>query len=177
MKLSRLSVSTLTVIAASILAYSAQPASADGISASQSNGFQLVESSDCFDTIQASPVVMMASAGATLLGPQMSSIAIYSNGLVILSEASGATGGSAAAQAVVGREQVQDLQRELRGLGAFRICDDQKTVADIPLTTVTVFHGEQSARAHSYSYWIGTEEHQRVRDALQSFILEHVYRN
>ena len=107
----------------------------------------------------------------------MSSIAIYSNGLVILSEASGATGGSAAAQAVVGREQVQDLQRELRGLGAFRICDDQKTVADIPLTTVTVFHGEQSARADSYSYWIGTEEHQRVRDALQSFILEHVYRN
>lgn len=174
---SRITLSSLALVATSLLAYTAQPASADGVSVTQVGGIQPIDSPGCFDSIQSSPVVMMTTAGGTLAGPQMSSLVVYSSGVVIMSEASGHSGASAAGQTFVDPVHIQDLRNELRGLGSFQLCDEQQTVSDIPLTTVTVFSGEQSARAHSYSYWIGTGEHQDVQDAIQSFIIQYVYKD
>ncbi|MEM9381414.1 MAG: hypothetical protein AAGB93_15780 [Planctomycetota bacterium] len=128
----------------------------------------------CLDRIAMSPVATMTTAGSTLLGgPIMSSITIYSNGLILTSETA-LGGASAAGTAFVDPSSVEDLAQTLRAAGAFELCDQSYDVYDVPLRTVTVFSGGQDARAHSYSYYVPDEGHQQAEDAILGFLVETV---
>ncbi len=174
----KLALSALALAAAAFAVASAPLAEAEGevkaTAASLGPHQQVTPSIGCSDWIRMNPVVMRTSAGATLLGPTMSSIAIYSNGLVVMSEATGTGGASAAGQTYIDPLLVAELSRDIQALGAFRQCDETQQVYDVPLTTMTVFGRGPDALAHSYSYWIGTEDQRAIDAMVRDFILLRV---
>lgn len=130
-------------------------------------------SASAVDRIPISPVVLMTRSGPTLLGGnQLSTISIYSNGLITVSQADGASGTSSAGQAIVDPSYVDDLRSRLRSIGAHRLGDAQYDAYDVPLNTVTVFFGGQDARAHTFSYWIPDGAYRDVDDAILGFLTE-----
>ena len=131
-------------------------------------------STPCQDRLAISPVVMMTSSGGTLLGPSLSTITIFSNGLVTVSSATGFNGASSAGQALVDPQFVKTLRADLRAVGAHTACDQQYDVYDAPLKTVTFFRGGQDARAHTFSYWIPEAQFEVVDNAILGFLAEHV---
>ncbi|MEM9799056.1 MAG: hypothetical protein AAGA20_01955 [Planctomycetota bacterium] len=117
---------------------------------------------------------MMTKAGSGLLGAMSSTTIIYSNGLVLTSASDSNAGTSWASQALVAPQFVDALQRDLRELEAGALCDQVPIVLDSPLTTVTVFRGGQDARAHTFSYWIASDEYTQVDTAIMGFLIEHM---
>lgn len=178
MQLPLRALSFLALITAGVLAYTATPAEAgDGGNATARRlgvVTDLSGTTGCADTIPSAPVLMMTTSGSTLAGPYMTSLTVYSDGLVLMSEAIGISGSSAAAQTRISAETVQGLERDLREAGAFRICDQVRPVADLPLTTVTVFADDASSTSHTYSYWIGSTAQQSIGQIINDFVLLEV---
>lgn len=131
----------------------------------------LEQSDQCIDAIQIAPVIQMTKAGNTLLGPSMSTVMIYSNGLVTMSSVDPRGGGSGAQMLHVDRRDVMDLQADLAEIGAGSICDAQTTVFDVPLTTVSVSRGASDSMTHSYSYWLAEGRQADVESAILDFIM------
>ena len=182
MPLSRLSIACLAsaAVAASLTFTSSDADASENLSFSAQRHEQqqdispgVPDEQGCFDRIAMSPVATMTTAGGTLLGPVMSTITIYSNGLIITSESSH-DGASAAGTAFVDPTFVEDLARTLRESGAFELCDQKYDFYDVPLRTVTVFSGGQDAKAHTYSYYFAEERYQQAEDAILGFLIENV---
>ena len=179
MLVTRISLAALALASTSLFALSSLLATAaDGPEVSVRRVASARDASgsrQCVDRLAINPVATMTCSGTTLLGGwQLSTIAIYSNGLVTVSQASGAGGASSAGHALIDPQYVDNLQRELRRLGAHTLCDERFDVSDSLLTTVTVFSRGQDARAHTFSYWIPTGEYQDVDDAITNFMTERV---
>lgn len=49
--------------------------------------------------------------------------------------------------------------------------DQDLSVADIPLTTVTVFKGNTNAKAHTFSYWVGIKGYGQIAQIISDFAL------
>jgi hypothetical protein len=176
----RISLAGVALATAALLALTARSADAsEGPSFDASRVADVLDASPsqlCTDRIPISPVVLLTRSGSTLLGGlQLSTVAIYSNGLVVTSFADGPSGASGAGQALVDPGYVDDLAAELRAIGAHRMCDEPHDVLDVPLNTVSVFRGGQDARAHTFSYWVPAGDYLDVEQAITGFLLEHVF--
>lgn len=150
---------------------------AEGADAANASAQRIASASDlggCPDTIPMAPVVMMTTAGYTLAGSTLSTVTVYSNGLVTTSAASGATGGASAQQTMTDPVAVARLASELRAVGAFRACDQSVQVSDLPLTTMTVFRSGPAARSHSFSFWIAEGDASLAEDVVLDFIAAQV---
>lgn len=177
MLVARITLVGVALASATFLAFSVGTAdAADGMRFRAAKLGDLTDASggiSVVDRIPISPVVLMTRSGPTLLGGnQLSTISIYSNGLITVSQADGASGISSAGQAFVDPGYVEDLQAQLRSLGAHRLGDARYDAYDVPLNTVTVFHGGQDARAHSFSYWVPDGPYRDVDDAILGFLTE-----
>jgi len=135
------------------------------------------------NAIKMEPVVNVDVTGSTLLGPTHFRFTAYNSGLVTVSRASliGVANESAgsfpfadADTIFVSTEAVDQLAKNLRAAGAFSLCDQNFSTADVPLTTVTVFRGATNAVAHTYSYWAAFGEHADAALAIGDFIQEHL---
>ena len=51
--------------------------------------------------------------------------------------------------------------------------DQNLSVADIPLTTVTVFKGDTNAKAHTFSYWVGIKGYGQIAQIISDFAAAH----
>ena len=122
--------------------------------------------------IDREPVVMFDVNGGTLLGPVFEHLAVYSDG-----SASYTSFSSLAAASVEGTtvsaDDLNRLVQDLEAAGARTLLDQQMTVTDVPLTTVTLFRGSTDAQAHSFSYWIGADVYDTTDDVLSEFIATH----
>lgn len=120
----------------------------------------------CTNTLPQEPVLMYDVSGFGLGGQIHLHLSLYSNGLASISSApggiifpeqtSGGFGGffdPKAEMVFVDPAAVAELAENLALAGAFKACDEDAIIADIPLTTVTVFRGETNSRAHTFSYW------------------------
>lgn len=126
---------------------------------------------ECVDAIQMAPVIQMTKAGATLLGESLSTVVIYSNGLITMSSIDPRNGGSSAQMLHANPLDVQDLKADLGDLNVGSICDARITVYDVPLTTVSVSRGASDGMTHSYSYWLGTDHQREVESVILDFIM------
>ena len=176
----RISLAGVALVTATLFALNTRSAdAADGPSIQATriaDAQSITPSAYCTDRIPVSPVVMLTRSGRTLLGGlQLSTVTVYSNGLVLSSFADGASGANGAGQAIVDPKAIEGLAADLRALGAHAMCDERFDVYDVPLNTITVFRGGQDARAHSFSYWVPSGEYLEVEQAITGFLLEHVF--
>lgn len=173
MKLLRHIAPPLALASATLVAFAAaQGRSADTTSAEQRA--TSVPSSGCEDTIDSHPVLLRTTSGSTLFGAVLQSIAIYSDGLVVVSEAHGSKGASAATQVRVDPSLVEGLALSLREQGAFLECDEPPGPQDLPLTTTTVFGQGPDASSHTYSHRFGNDNQREIQSLVDDFLLLEV---
>lgn len=129
------------------------------------------------DLISNNPLVTMETAGSTLSGTFLyerlnvntdgSASYVVGNGLAFPAPAGFQF-------TIVPTSAIADLRKKLRDAGASKLCDLPEIVSDVPLTTVTVFAGEQDSRAHTFNYFGApiAPSHAKVDAALRDFILQ-----
>ena len=128
---------------------------------------------DCVNTKVREPVLFYDSTGSTLLGPSHYQLSVYNDGLVTVSRIDPlAPGAGRVGIRMVSPEAVDNLAQSLAAAGASALCDDPLTVADMPLTTITVcsLPGMDGA-SHTFSYWQGVSGPALlVESILQGFV-------
>jgi hypothetical protein len=129
----------------------------------------------CVNLFPQEPLIVFDISGFTLTGMLHQHFAVYSSGLVSISEAGGGGGsfpfGSKADMTFVAPEEAKKLWSKVVQAGAMSICDIPSFVNDAPLTTVTVHRGDTNSQAHTYSYYdASTPESAAVQDAIQKFM-------
>lgn len=118
------------------------------------------------------PLVIFDSSGSTLLGPTHKHLSVYSNGRVTLSQASGAPNSGRNVSTVINPTTANNFLLTLNRHGVFRLLDQEATVTDVPLNTVTVFNGSTDAAAHTFSYWLGNGTYQPIQTTIDAFITQ-----
>jgi hypothetical protein len=125
----------------------------------------------CENTIQREPVLVYELVGSTLIAQIDRTLYVYADGSLKLAEAQADSLGFCLRSQTTPRD-VQLLQQALVQAGGMRLCDDPRRVMDVPLNTLTLLRGDQDARAHTFSYWIGDGEYAQVDALIQQFIGE-----
>jgi len=123
--------------------------------------------------IKLEPVLNFDVSGSTLTGPLHHRLTVYNNGLISASQCSGFSGANSAGTAFTTPALVEKLRRELINADGLSLPDQNISVADIPLTTVTVFKGNTNARAHTFSYWIGIKGYGKIAQIISDFSTAH----
>lgn len=126
------------------------------------------------NVIRHEPVLVLERSGATLLGPVQQLLVVYDDGRVSMSSMRPQPGlASPQAVQIENREielaAVHELCSGLFNAGAFELTDQKTTALDVPLTTITFFRGEADAKAHTFSYWIPSDEFGAVEAVLDRF--------
>jgi hypothetical protein len=130
----------------------------------------------CPNTLEQEPLLIYDVSGYGLAGVIHQHLAVYDNGVVSISSVSGGTpifpSANKADLTYVPPATARDLAKSLVQAGARQICDEDIPVADLPLTTVTLFaRGVTDDRAHTFSYWLPlSNESQTVSNLIQAFI-------
>jgi len=119
------------------------------------------------------PILNWDVTGGTLSGPFHTRLTVYNNGLVTGSSCTGLGGSNSAGTAYASTAEVEKLRKELIDAGGLKLADQNISVADIPLTTVTVFKGTTDASAHTFSYWIGTGNYGKIAQIISDFATKH----
>lgn len=114
-------------------------------------------SSPCPNDIAREPVLIYDQSGSTLSGIVTRHVCVYGDGTVIASHASGGTAlfpyESGARITHVDPARITKLRTDITQAGVWSLCDESLSLADFPLTTVTVLRGGTDALAHTYSYY------------------------
>ncbi|QDU84796.1 hypothetical protein Pla163_19100 [Planctomycetes bacterium Pla163] len=130
----------------------------------------------CPNTLDQEPLLMYDVSGYSLTGVIHQHLAVYDNGVVSISSVSGGTplfpSANKADITYIQPTAARALLKSLVQAGARQICDEDIPVADLPLTTITVFaRGNTDDRAHTFSYWLPlSNESQTVSGLIQAFI-------
>jgi hypothetical protein len=124
----------------------------------------------CPDPIPVHPVLIHDIAGSTLIGPLYRHLIVYSNGHASLSATTYEPDPGRAQTGILTPAETAQLAADLQAAGAFRLCDDDSVISDMPLTTVTVFRGGPDALAHTYSYLQASSQQQGVEDLVNQLI-------
>jgi len=132
-----------------------------------------VSPAKCGNPIPVEPVVNFDVTGGTLAGPFHRRLTVYSNGAANVSTATTFPPSSDARTTNVSQSVVDDLRKALEDAGAFALCDQDISVADLPLSTVTVFEGGTDGTSHTYSYWLGIKGWSAPNQILVDFIATH----
>jgi len=130
----------------------------------------------CKNNLKVEPVLNVDVTGGTLAGPFHRRLTVYNNGLATVSKDIDSVFGGPDIDAdytYVSAAAVSQLQSDLLTSGAFGLCDQSIIVFDVPLTTVTVFSGTTDAKAHTFSYWLGSGSYSGVQGVVSSFFSTH----
>lgn len=130
----------------------------------------------CANTLEQEPLLMYDVSGFGLAGVIHRHLAVYDNGVVSISSVSGGTplfpSANKADITYVPAATARALLKSVVQAGARGICDEDIAVADLPLTTITIFgRGNTDDRSHTFSYWLPlSTESQTVSGLIQAFI-------
>jgi hypothetical protein len=127
---------------------------------------------NCVNSIVREPVVMFDVSGSTLLGPQALHMTVYNDGFVTISKKTTFPSAIGVESAQIPLLWVHGLVNRLDHAGALQLCDQDFTVSDIPLTSVSLIGG--NGQSHSFNYWIGTAQYQRTEQVMRGFI-NHIF--
>ena len=126
--------------------------------------------------INREPILNFDVTGSTLLGPLHYRATVYSDGLVTGSDCGGFGGGNSGGTAAASTTSVKKLQEALIAAGGLTLGDQQLTVADVPLTTVTVFgpsRKDGTTKANTFSYWLATGAYSQIGALINEFLTEN----
>ncbi len=123
--------------------------------------------------IKLEPVLNFDVSGSTLTGPLHHRLTVYNNGLITASQCSGFSGANSAGTGFTTPALAEKLRKELIDAGGLTLPDQNLSVADIPLTTVTVFKGNTNAKAHTFSYWVGFKGYAKIAQIISDFSSAH----
>lgn len=128
------------------------------------------------DEIPNEPVMLYSLAGNTLLGALHTQLAVYSSGFATIATQNESFNPAQqdymdVATAYLDVRDVRELREQLKASGAHALPDQKLFASDIPLNTLTVFSG--TSLAHTYSYWIGTNQYEAANKVVQDFIDQH----
>lgn len=153
----------LTVLAAAPLAFLASP---NVDSTPVQSGISIVPGLGNFNR---EPVLIYNVTGSTLAGPFHRQVTVYTDGLVTGGECTGLFGSSSGGTTTVSAAQARKLQKDLVAAGGLKLGDKIQSVADLPLTTVTVF-GRGSTTSNTYSYFLADGDHAAVAQVIFDFV-------
>lgn len=123
--------------------------------------------------IDQEPLLIYDVSGFGFGGPIHKHLTVYSNGLCTVSGGSDSFGPSVADFRTVDRKRVRVLHRDLIDSGALLGVDRIAQVADLPLTTVTVFESsERNASHNTYSFFDVSGGEAGVVGLIREFIEE-----
>jgi len=114
-----------------------------------------VTSTLCANIEQHEPVVTYDIAGGTLLGPIYLHLAIYNSGHAIISRTTMDPDPGACQTSFLTPAEIQQLRADLIAANVATLCDEQLSVSDVPLTTISYFRGTSNAAVRTFSYWLG----------------------
>jgi hypothetical protein len=139
------------------------------VTAGNAIGGDLTTSPTIGAPIKREPVLMFDVTGSTLTGPIHFNYIVYNDGLVTGGTCGGFAGDNSAGTANATQADVAQLASDLIAAGGLKLPDQNLTVADVPLTTVTVFKGAEDARAHTFSYWLGVGSYAQINTVIADF--------
>ena len=130
----------------------------------------------CTNLMAHEPMLVFDITGSTIAGPVDRTLTVYNDGWTKLSEAS-TTGPGKCSSVKLPQDVAAALHTGLVQAGGFTLCDDARTVADLPLRTLTILGNAQTTRSHTFSYWVGDQVYTGVDALLEQFIAEQFQEN
>lgn len=125
------------------------------------------------DPIPVSPVLLVRTSGASLLGDVASNITVHSDGFATRSVSDPSTGDGTFQTASLTSGDVLSLQQALVAAGAFSLGDQAAYVQDVPMTTMTVFEPGPDGSHHTFSFFVGDGEYEGVATILTTLLQRH----
>ncbi len=119
--------------------------------------------------INREPLVTFDVSGGTLTGPVFEHLTVYDDGFASYSSLSGSKAAVVRSK-MISQQEFNELEAALMSSQAMNLMDQDFTVTDVPLSTVTFFRGDTNAHSHSYSYWISSGDYSQVEEILNKFI-------
>ena len=119
------------------------------------------------------PVLNFDVTGGTLTGPLHQRYTVYNDGLITGSDCGGPFGTNSGGTASVSATEAETLRKVLIQAGGMVLPDQNIFVSDVPFTTVTVFVGDTDAKAHTFSYWLGTGAYATIDQKIADFMAAH----
>lgn len=121
------------------------------------------------------PVLLHSLSGGSLSGTTEEQLVVYNSGLMVISKSNVFFGtvDVDARSAQLSEAALMVLRRRLDAAGAFGLGDTGISVTDVPLHTLTVFKGATNAHAHSFSYWLGSDDYFATDQLIQELIYTH----
>jgi hypothetical protein len=124
----------------------------------------------CANLITHEPLILYESTGGTIAGPYDLELVVYNDGNVRLSSA--VKDGGKVARATVDPGVANGLMLQLQRVHSFDACDQTGQATDVPLTTLTVMHGDTYSASHTHSWWVLDESSAPMEAAVQTFIAD-----
>lgn len=128
--------------------------------------------SGCENRLGHEPLLFYEVSGATLAGSVDRTFTVFADGSLRLTS-SGWNQIDSSRIAQISAADVRQLQRLLLRAGAYTICDDRREVTDVPMRTLTMLDGSPDGAAHTFSWWLPTDEFRDVEGLLDAAISEH----
>lgn len=120
------------------------------------------------------PIVLYSLSGSTLAGLVHRQLTVYNGGFVTIAQQDSivifGSESEDVATASVTPQEASQLLRDLLLAGAATLGDQDITVSDVPLNTLTVLEGDTDARSHTFSYWLPIEQYAQVGQVIDGFI-------
>jgi hypothetical protein len=110
------------------------------------------------------------STGGTFAGPTDLELVVYNDGKVRIS--STVKDGGKVAAAIVDPGVANGFMLHLQRLHSFTSCDQTGQPTDVPLSTLTIMHGDTDSVAHTHSWWLPDEESGPIEAVIQDFIAD-----
>lgn len=128
----------------------------------------------CPATWSSDPVLVVDVAGTTLGGMVSRHLVVYSDGRAMLAERATRDEPARVETATIAPGFVEQLRLDLEYAGAFDACDDTAVVADVPLTTVTVFDRGRHARTNTFHYLVPGPGQASTHLVIDLFVATHL---
>ena len=123
-------------------------------------------------TINRQPVLLYELSGITLLGPVTQTVVAYSSGDITMSQMIGHSNPPSVIRAQMSVVSLESFLVAMYGAGVAGLQDQEFSVTDAPLRTVTVLSPGTDAIAHSFSYYIPDGDYAGVSELLRRFVEE-----
>ena len=120
------------------------------------------------------PVLLFDQTGEGWWGPIHTQLAVYNDGMVKFSQDAERDTMPVIWTRHVPRHNVREFWETLKAAGAFGLEDHGAFADDLPMNTVTIFHGRTNAVAHTFSFFVPEGRYARILRIIETFIVDPI---
>lgn len=120
------------------------------------------------------PVLLFDQTSEGLLAPFHTQLAVYNDGMVKYTRNNVRDEDPVVWTRHIPRYNVRELWTGLVAAGAFELEDNPVFAHDVPMSTVTIFHGKTDAMAHTFSFFVPEGRYEEILGMIEIFIIDPI---